>query len=132
MISGSGSKLTIRSSDDERDPRTLDAGGVAAFLRERGFAPDTVASVRCVGLSGAQLLALSADDLADEELGLEPDEAAKLARLIREETSNEPGGGPAARSPRAGAWRVGLLVGAAATAAIAVCLAVLARRRRRR
>ena len=68
------------SNDDERDPRTLDAGGVAAFLRERGFAPDTVASVRCVGLSGAQLLALTADDLADEELGLEPDEAAKLAR----------------------------------------------------
>ena len=117
-------------ANDERDPRTLDAGGVAAFLRERGFAPNTVASVRCVGLSGAQLLALTADDLADEELGLEPNEAAKLARLIREETSRtEPGGGPVARNARA--WRARLLAGAAA-AIVAASLAVLVRRRRRR
>ena len=116
-------------ANDERDcERSTPEGSLRSFASAASPEHGRVGPVR--RLSGAQLLALTADDLADEELGLEPNGAAKLARLIREETSRtEPGGGPVARNARA--WRARLLAGAAA-AIVAASLAVLVRRRRRR
>jgi hypothetical protein len=60
----------------------ISSGDLTEWLSARGLSSETCDALACAGLGGATLLELCEDDLADEELGLEPDEIAKLLELI--------------------------------------------------